>query len=261
MCLPAAWFSFDEDQRRDPKEVAELNALDAEAVAVASLGARAYGGRLNHKVGPRSVNCRPRGTEGQAFECTRTLPRHHVVPTAPVVPVRAVHGCPPVPSTHRPKGSTMTTILITRTERDLILAELWRLCPSDQFDDPMPFGSHEEAEASIRQMQLAMAIRDELGWTDDDPRTSFEVPLACLPSQLLRDAASGYESDVARHVEYRETHILGLRPTRFGTSWADDHPTREDANIAVERGIASSDANRHALEHLIARIESQAVTA
>jgi len=76
----------------------------------------------------------------------------------------------------------MSTITVTRAERHLILAELWRLCPSDRFADPLPFESHEEAEARIRQMQLAMAIRDALGWTDDDPRTSFEVPLACLPT-------------------------------------------------------------------------------
>lgn len=155
----------------------------------------------------------------------------------------------------------MSTITITSAERHLILAELWRLCPSDRFADPLPFESHEEAEASIRKMQLAMAIRDALGWTDDDPRTSFEVPLACLPIKILRDAASDCESEVARQVEYRETHILGLRPTRFGTSWADDYPTLEAANASVERDIASSDANRQACERLIARIESQAVTA
>lgn len=155
----------------------------------------------------------------------------------------------------------MSTITITRAERHLILAELWRLCPSDQYSDPMPFGSHEEAEASIRKMQLAMAIRDALGWIDDDPRTSFEVPLACLPIQMLRDAVSDCESEVTRQVEYRETHILGLRPTRFGTSWADDYPTLEEANASVDLAIDRGDANRQALEHLIARIESQAVMA
>lgn len=41
----------------------------------------------------------------------------------------------------------MNTITITRTERDLLRAQVWRLVPG-LHDDPLPFGTRQEAEHS-----------------------------------------------------------------------------------------------------------------
>ena len=154
----------------------------------------------------------------------------------------------------------MTTITITRAERDLILEEQWRFAPG-LLDDPLPFGTREQAEDSISRLQLMLAVRDELGWDDDDLPVSFTWTMDERVVDALRSDAASWIDDRERQIEYRETHILGLRPTRYGTSWSDDYRTIEEANAAVDGQIAFAEEHQHAIEALIERIERQAVTA
>jgi len=156
----------------------------------------------------------------------------------------------------------VSTITITWPERDLIIRELlWRLVP-DAYGDPLPFSTHDEAEQSIRRMRAGMALRDAIGWGDQPLGDAFEVSIDHLPVQMLRDAATEWAGERDRQIEYRETHILGLRPTRRGTTWADDYLTIDDANASVDDGIEDANANERAIEEIIARIEQQqAVTA
>lgn len=151
------------------------------------------------------------------------------------------------------------TITISRAERDLILAQLWRFAPTSD-DDALPFGTRDEAENSIRRMQWAMTLRDQLGW-DDDPRAVFTVTPDPRIVEMLRDEADSWVSEREHEIEYRETHILRLRPTRHGTTWADDFPTIEEAIAKVDDGISRAEEWRRACEDLIARIDAELVTA
>lgn len=157
----------------------------------------------------------------------------------------------------------MNTITITRTERDLLRTQVWRLVPG-LHDDPLPFGTREEAEHSIRRMQVAMTLYDELGWDDQDPRDSFRVALVEPLVVALREARTDAVNDREYHTAYRDSHILGLTPTRYGTTWADDFETLDEANAAIARDIAGAEARQRAVGALLDRIDgvaSRAVTA
>ena len=106
-----------------------------------------------------------------------------------------------------------------------------------------------------------LAVRDELGWDDDDVPVSFTWTVDERVVDALRSDAASWIDDRECQIEYRETHILGLRPTRYGTSWSDDYRTIEEANAAVDGQIAFAEEHQHAIEALIERIERQAVTA
>ncbi len=149
------------------------------------------------------------------------------------------------------------SITITRAERDLIRGLLWRWVS----DDETPFGSREEAEATIAAMQYAMRLLDEIGWAEDDPRETFTVTVDTLLIEALRDEAKSWITDREREINYRETHILGLRPTRFGTTWSDDYETIDEANAAVDAQIARAETNHRMCEELVGRLDAEAVTA
>jgi len=154
----------------------------------------------------------------------------------------------------------MSTITVTRTERELLRAQVWRLVPG-LHDDPLPFGTRKEAEDSIRRMQVAMSLYDELGWHDQDSRDSFRVTLAEPLVVALREARTDAVSDREHHIAYRDSHVLGLTPTRHGTTWADDFASLDEANAAIARDIAGAEARQRAVGALLARIDAQAVTA
>ena len=91
----------------------------------------------------------------------------------------------------------MNTITLSRDERTTILAAIWRLAPGLDFGDPVPFGSREEAKDSIGWLQLALAVREELGWHDDDARKTFVF----TPHALIIDALRSQTASWAWEVE------------------------------------------------------------
>lgn len=150
------------------------------------------------------------------------------------------------------------TITLTRPERDLIHQNLihWMY-----LSDPVPFGDHAEATETIEKLQRLRAFYDELGWEDDDPREVFVLTVDDVVLEVLRGAAESASKDIACEVHYRETHVLGLRPTRSGTTWADDYPTIEDANRDIDHKIRVAEEERRLADALLARLDAEAVTA
>ena len=157
-------------------------------------------------------------------------------------------------------SSTITTITITRAERDLIRGLIWRWIP-EQWGDALPFGTRAEAEDSLSRMQRGMALLDELGWDEDDPREAFTVTVDSSLVEAVRQQADDAAGNIEHETNYRDTHILGLRPTRFGTTWRDDYKTIEDADASVAAAIQHAEDEVRACESLLKRMDAGPVAA
>jgi hypothetical protein len=144
------------------------------------------------------------------------------------------------------------TISITRAERDLLHdhVQYWvGLLAGDSLER-----SRDEVLAAIDKLQRAVVFYDELGWDEDDPRQAFTITIDPGLAQVLHNLIEDSRTDREREIEYRETHILGLRPTRYGTTWSDDYRTIEEAHAAVERRIEDSDKEERMAEELLRRM-------
>lgn len=152
------------------------------------------------------------------------------------------------------------TITITRAERDVIRDQISYWTPA-MYGDPVPFGTCDEATDRISKLERAVALYDELGWEDDDSRTTFTVTVDAVTVELVRQRAEDFASEIAGQIDYRDTHILKLRPTTYGTTWADDFETIEDAHASVAARIKDAEDEVRACESLLKRMDAEAVTA
>lgn len=157
----------------------------------------------------------------------------------------------------------MSTITITRAERDLIYGEMWRWAPSHHLDVPLPFDTRDEAEASIRYLHRAMLMFDEIGWANKDSRDAFAITVDAALIDFIRRTREAATDARDRNLRYRETHILSGRKSRYGdhAAWADDYKTLNEANEAIDRYTAVAEHELHVCEQLLERMDFDAVTA
>lgn len=150
----------------------------------------------------------------------------------------------------------MSTITITRAERDLIHNHLGYWLPGKNCSDHIPFGTREEADESIRNMQFAADLYDALGWAEDDPRQTFTIAESDELIELLREVKQDAEDALPGQREHREKARNGDRDYwHFGAKTVD-------ANVAqYDRTISMYGDELRIAEALLARLDAEAVTA
>lgn len=149
-----------------------------------------------------------------------------------------------------------TSITISRAERDLIHNHLGYWLPGKNCSDHIPFDTREEADESIRKMQVAASIFDELGWAEDDSRQTFTVTMSADLIERLREIKEDAEDALPGQHEHREKARNGDRDY-----WHVGFKTVDATVAQYDRTIAMYGDELRIAEALLMRLEAEAVTA